>query len=205
MPALDDPNLAIKRYLAFHTLAFALMGRNVKSVYFNDLLGLANDHERLAKSGELRDLKRTKSGLRQTAEQLNCRSSRMHHIAEGMNHLIALVDADPALGVRGDEALAALSAGDSPPKSVILVFNRCCRWSLAVINIDQHRMQILVDPKVFGLCGELPCVDNISGRKLHLSAGRKTRLTLEPFQRLWLTRQQIAIPAKALAGKKPHR
>ena len=54
-----------KRYLAFYTLAFALMGRNVKSIYFNDLLGLPNDYDRFNESGELRDLKRTKSDVQQ--------------------------------------------------------------------------------------------------------------------------------------------
>jgi len=58
---LDSPALEARRYLAFKTLAFALMGRHVKSVYFNDLMGLKNDHELVESSGELRNIKRTKS------------------------------------------------------------------------------------------------------------------------------------------------
>ena len=51
LPLLEAPGLAARRYLCFYTLAFALMGRNVKSIYFNDLLGLPNDQARFPVAG----------------------------------------------------------------------------------------------------------------------------------------------------------
>nr|MDA3895966.1 hypothetical protein [Desulfobacteraceae bacterium] len=61
MIRLEAPAMETDRFLAFYTMAFALMGRHVKSIYFNDLLGLANDYDRMNQTGELRDIKRTKS------------------------------------------------------------------------------------------------------------------------------------------------
>ena len=61
LPVLNDLNLEAERFLSFQTLAFAVMGRNVKTIYFNDLIALPNDYERVKRSGELRDIKRTKS------------------------------------------------------------------------------------------------------------------------------------------------
>ena len=54
MIKIENDELEAERYLAFYTLAFALMGRNVKSIYFNDLMGLPNDYEKFNESGELR-------------------------------------------------------------------------------------------------------------------------------------------------------
>jgi hypothetical protein len=73
---LENPVLEVKRYMAFKTLAFALMGRNVKAVYFNDLMGLENDHELVEQTGELRNIKRTKSD-RKKLEKLISDPSRV--------------------------------------------------------------------------------------------------------------------------------
>ncbi|MEZ4550685.1 MAG: hypothetical protein R2860_11140 [Desulfobacterales bacterium] len=40
-------------------------------MYFNDLMGLGNDYDRMAATGELRDIKRTRSAIESLEEKLN--------------------------------------------------------------------------------------------------------------------------------------
>ncbi len=193
-------DLEAARYCAFHTLAFALMGRNVKSIYFNDLLGLPNDYERFKKSGELRDIKRMKSEYDKTVTCLKDPASFEAKAGKELNNLIALVDSDPALHYCGNEAEVLQpagpvetpeAAGGEAPLPATLVHNRCgANHSLTVVNLAPQQIDITVPLKQAGI-GEP--YDNISGRKLPEPAGGKLNVNLEPFQRLWISNGPIEI------------
>ncbi len=189
LPAIDDPILEVDRYLAFYTLAFALMGRNVKSIYFNDLLGLPNDNRRVEESGELRDIKRTKSDYRDIALRMADPASTACRIAQGLNTLIALVDADPSLDFRGNEPRVIRLDEDPSARSVVAVHNARKEHTLTIINIDQHSVEITIDLPEHGLPDAGIWLDNISGRTLAADIDKKLSLTLAPYQRLWLTRK----------------
>jgi hypothetical protein len=201
---LDDDSLEIRRYLSFYTLAFALMGRNVKSIYFNDLLALPNDHRRLARTGELRDLKRTRSDFDGLADLIRDPDTFEHRIARGMNDLIALVDSDPALHFRGREAevLAPLSA--SSPETVALVHCSCADdHTLIVVNVSDKEQAAVIDPEAAGLAADRPrggsLYDNVAGREVARAGDGSLALTLQPFQRLWLSAARIQIDPECLA------
>jgi hypothetical protein len=194
MTDLRDEKLATCRYLAFYTLAFALMGRNVKSIYFNDLLGLENDHQRLERSGELRDLKRTKSPVEELKAGLARKGSNIAIIATGLNNLIALVDHDPALHYRGQEARLICEAEAAGPVGVALVTNRCGRHrSLAVVNLRGEAQQVALEASMVGAGSNGGLYDNIAGEAFSLETDR-IHLPLAPYQRMWLTADKIAIP-----------
>lgn len=198
---LEDPELEASRYLAFYTLAFALMGRNVKSVYFNDLLGLPNDHDRLARSGELRDLKRTKSDYDLLAALIADTGSFEHRVAAGMNDLIALVDSDPALHCRGNEAEALSPRQESIPGGSALVHCSCAEdHSLVVVNVRSDRKSLSVVPASAGLGGERTLYDNIARRPVSAGQDGTLALPLEPFQRMWLSRRRIPIDGSLLVS-----
>ncbi len=191
---LDDEELEVKRYLAFYTLTFALMGRNVKSIYFNDLMGLSNDYNRFKESGELRDLKRTKLDLRELEKRLSDTDSTTHAINRGINDIIALVDSDPALHFRGNEAEASLSSDDDAPKSVAVIHNSCGdHYSIAVVNTGQSQEKATIDLQRFGLLGLPILFDNIARETISLDEKGELVLNLQPFQRKWLTKDKIDI------------
>ncbi len=196
LPRLSDPRLAAQRYLSFYTLAFALMGRNVKSIYFNDLMGLPNDYARLQETGELRDLKRTKSNLADLEEQLADPDSIEYRIARGVNNLIALIDSDAALSPRGNEA--AICAVPGQPQSVVVVHCSAGNHTLVIVNLTQHRSAVTIDPAKFGFTPNRALFDNIYGRPVAPGAGGSVSLELEPFGRLWLTDEKIDIPVERL-------
>lgn len=201
MIKLENPDQAAARYLAFYTLAFALMGRNVKSVYFNDLLGLPNDYARYKETGELRDIKRTKSAVDQLETCMIDPANLMHKIAPGMNNLIALVDADPALGVRGNEAKAALSSDEPPVKSVAIVHNFCDRHhTITVVNLGADDEKITIDLNHFGLNSDSTLFENISGRDIPVNDNGALILAVGPFGRIWMSTEAIKIPFKLLAS-----
>ena len=195
MTRLDDPNMEAERYLAFYTLAFSVMGRNVKSVYFNDLLGLPNDYERFNKSGEFRDIKRTKSDYDELESRLMNPASVQHKIARGMNNLIALVDSDPALGFRGNEAEVVFPTDAACPKPLAGIHNSCgSRHTLVVVNVGAKEETVTIDLGAYGLGGRGALFENIKGMDIAIEADGRMNLVFQPYGRLWLTREKVEIP-----------
>ncbi|NOY68865.1 MAG: hypothetical protein GXP53_05145, partial [Deltaproteobacteria bacterium] len=183
LAALDDPKSDAARFLSFYTLAFAMMGRNVKSIYFNDLLGLENDYVRMEKTGELRDIKRTRSELDALEKELCDKNSLRSLIARGINGLIEIVDSDPALHFTGNEAEYI---GSGSP-CVALVLNHCGRFrTLVAINLSDRHQEVLLDPKTLGLEAADELADRFTGR--HFIMEKVFELKLEPYERMWLAR-----------------
>lgn len=191
---LDDPALETKRFLAFYTMAFALMGRHVKSIYFNDLLGLGNDYERMEKTGELRDIKRTKSNYDLLKKTLSDPGSFHFKIAKGINNLVALVDADPALSFRGNEA-EIISTGNP---AIACIHN--CREShhtVVIINTSPKKETISIDLSEIDRALPETVIDHFSQKTIDF---KKDKLTIKtgPYQRLWLKENMVKIPKKKL-------
>ncbi|MBC2714020.1 MAG: hypothetical protein HF978_01815 [Desulfobacteraceae bacterium] len=191
---IDDPALEAKRFLAFYTIAFALMGRHVKSIYFNDLLGLANDYERMNQTGELRDIKRTKSDYALLKTKLSDPESFVHKTAKGINNLIALVDADPSLHFLGNEA-ELISTGNP---AVACIHNHCgSHHTFVLINTSGQNETISFDLSKIDRALPKTLIDHFNHRPIDL---KDEKLTLEPgpFQRLWLKEKMVVIPKEKL-------
>ncbi|MCD6585323.1 MAG: hypothetical protein J7K96_06135, partial [Desulfobacteraceae bacterium] len=191
---IDDPSLEADRFLAFYTMAFALMGRHVKSIYFNDLLGLANDYDRMKQTGELRDIKRTKSDYDLLKKTLNNPDSFHSKIAKGINNLIALVDADPALHFRGNEA--EMIASGNP--AVACIYNHCNRHhTLTIISTSGENEAVLIDLSLIDWTLPETFIDQFSQKTIDLKEGKLT-LETRPYQGLWLKEEMVDIPKKKL-------
>ena len=184
---LNNPQLEAERYLAFYTMAFALMGRHVKSVYFNDLMGLGNDYDRMAATGELRDIKRTRSAIESLEEKLNTPGGFHARVAAGMNQLICLVDADPALHPRASEAeMIATENSDT----ACIHNHRGTHHSFSIINVSDKPRSVSVHlpASMAPLSGAL--VDQFSQQTVKLQTGTLA-LDLNPYQRLWLKENRL--------------
>ena len=185
----DKKGLEADRFLAFQTLALAVMGRNVKTIYFNDLLGLPNDYGRVKKSGELRDIKRTKSDYDQIIKELDNPGSFISTVAGGINDLIGIVDSDPAMHFRGSEA-EVLETPDGAPAAAVL--NRCERdFSITLVNLSDEPVEF--ELKLPELGGQSPgrydpekLSDRISSKAVEV-LNRSVRIRLEGFGRMWLS------------------
>lgn len=186
---LHDPNLEADRFLAFYTLAFALMGRNVKSIYFNDLVGLPNDIEKMTETGEFRDIKRTRSDYAALCGLMGDPDTVFHRIGRGINHLIALTDADPALAPRGDEA--GVLESDNP--AVAVICNHCAgNHTWVIVNLSPQQQSLTADLTPPGTPPADALFDQITGRKIALLKG-KCITEIKPFERLWLKIEGAAI------------
>ena len=200
---LEDEQLEIRRYLSFYTLAFALMGRNVKSIYFNDLIALPNDHRRFDRTGELRDLKRTKSDYDRLANLISDPGTFEHRIARGMNDLIALVDSDPALHFRGREAEVLTPLSESSHEAAAVVHCSCADdHTLVVVNVSAEKQPLVINPGAVwlsagsppgGFASDSAPYDNFSGSEVPRDEDGNLALTLEPYQRMWLTCAEIQV------------
>ncbi|MDC7225333.1 MAG: hypothetical protein PQJ61_01060 [Spirochaetales bacterium] len=195
LPALFDEELELNRFLAFETLAFAIMGRNVKTIYFNDLLALPNDYKRVKVTGELRNIKRTKVNYDELLSKLEFKKSFEARLVKRMNNLIALVDSDPALHFRGEEA-CLIQAPEGVP--VALIGNRCGEArSLCAVNLSGDTVNLLIDPVDAGFSDASSVIDNISGREFDMIDG-KINIIMEPYARMWLSLEAVAVPAEKL-------
>lgn len=178
---LQDRELESARYLSLYTMAFAMMGRNVKSIYFNDLIGLPNDYGRMEKTGELRDIKRTRSEYEDLVASISDKKSIFHLIAREIDRLIAIVDGDPALNPRGNESIP-LSTGDP---AVAMIHNHYGRHhSFTIVNTAIETKALSVSLKA-GMDGTGKWMDRIGNRIFQTGDG-KLEAILRPFGRLWL-------------------
>ena len=196
---LEDEQLEARRYLSFYTLAFALMGRHVKSIYFNDLIALPNDYERFSRSGELRDLKRTRSNFNHLASLISDPNTFEHRIARGINDLIALVGSDPALHFRGNEAEVLTPIKENTPGAVAVVHCSCAKdHTVVVINVSKEQQSVRIDPARADLDRGTMLYDNIAGREVSRGENGAVALTLDPFQRMWLSAGRVAVDERLL-------
>ena len=202
LPPLHNKALEIKRYLAFHTLAFALMGRNVKTTYFNDLMGLPNDYEKMEATGELRNIKRTKSEYSNIKKQLNNPETFESAASAGMNNLLALVDSDIALHCRSGEARvlpAESGEAEGGEVPVCAVYNG---WenhhTLTVVNLSAETVPVRISLEGTALAEMNSLYDNIGEGSMDIDSSRIFAAELGPFERLWCTPEKIEIDPKLL-------
>ncbi len=196
---LDDPFLEVKRYIAFKTLSFALMGRHVKAVFFNDLMGLQNDYQLVEQTGELRNIKRTKPDRRTIEELISDPSRAEYWIAKQMNNTIALVDADPAFHPRGNEARVADGPG---MPSVALVYNFYQHHNtLVMVNTCGEPKQIRFRLSDYGMDAQKDLIDNLTGVKIP-NPMEDDHITLEikPYGRFWVKHELIEIAREMQVG-----
>jgi len=185
MSKLDNPEQEKNRYLALYTLGFALMGRNVKSIYFNDLLGLPNDYKRFEASGEKRDIKRTKSDCEILNKKLEDPSTVQSQISKEMNKIISIIDSDPALDYRGNEAETISPKEDNP--RVAIIHNSCeDTHDFVIINLNQSLENVTIDLSKYTQENKV-WFDNISQKEIQVNEQKEIILELQPYERIWLT------------------
>ncbi len=189
---LDNPILEAKRYISFKTLAFALMGRNVKAIFFNDLMGLKNDDELVKRTGELRNIKRTKSD-RKTLEKLIGDPSHIEYwISKHMNNTIALVDSDPSFNPKGNEARLDVY---SDCQSVAVIHNSYKNHNtLVVVNTACKTNEVQIHLCDYGLDGQKNLIDNITGVPISNHFKKDTiKLEMKPYRRYWIKNEKVEI------------
>jgi len=188
--ATDSSELEASRYLALKTLAFALMGRHVKAVYFNDLMGLGNNYALVEETGELRNIKRTKSFLEDLEKRLDDRTGFEGRIAGEMNNLIALADADPAFDPRGGEA--SLSVDPAHPAVAVVHVTFRDHHTVVVVNTGDNSERVRIDVSSFGKRPLRVLHDNLEGRTLGSNPDEKTLdMEINPFGRHWITKEKV--------------
>jgi len=192
LPKLDNPYLEAKRYVAFKTLAFALMGRHVKAVFFNDLMGLQNDYELVDKTGELRNIKRTKPDRSFIEALIRAPSHVEYWIAKQMNNTIALVDSDPSFHPRGNEARIKECSG---MPSVALIHNSFQHQNtLIIVNTSGEDKPVQIRLSDFGLDSKTDLFDNITLNTIPNSQENETiTLEIKPYDRFWIKNERVEI------------
>lgn len=186
MVRIDDEQTEANRFLGFYTLAFALMGRNVKSIYFNDMSGLPNDLERLKRTGEYRDIKRTRSRYPDLTAKISQKNGFYQAVARGMDALIHIVDHDLSLHPEGNEA-ETLPSGN---QAVAVVCNRFQgHRSLTIINTTGDKQHIKTDISAVIAPDGFPPVTRWVDLFENNAFGIKKNILstfLDPYDRLWL-------------------
>jgi hypothetical protein len=192
LPKLDNPFLEAKRYMAFKTLAFALMGRHVKAIFFNDLLGLKNDFGLVEKTGELRNIKRTKMDCSTIEAIIRDPSKFEFWIAKQMNNTIALVDSDPSFDPRGNEARVVENPG--VPAAALIHNSFQHHHTLVVVNTSGKRQSVQARLSNFGLDFHQKLFDNISAETIpHSQKNDHIALDIKPYGRLWIKNVRVEI------------
>lgn len=192
LPECSDPSLEVKRYLAFKTLSFALMGRHVKSVYFNDLVGLRNDYDLVLETGELRNIKRTKSDLAILEKRLNDSLSPESIIAKNMNNTIALFDSDPSFHPRGLET--GVTVFPEKKEIAITYHSYLENQTVIIINTSDKIIPLNINFRDFGFAPEKDIINCLTGEiLLNAPLSQSTLLNVNPYERLYLKTERIDV------------
>ena len=181
-----------KRYMAFKTLAFALMGRHVKAVYFNDLMGLQNDYELVDQTGELRNIKRTKSDFNALETLIRDPSRVEYWISKQVNNTIALVVSDPSFHPRGSEARIVEDPGT--PSIALVHTSYQHHNTLIIVNTSGEVKPVQIRLSDFGLDSKKDLFENITLSTIPNSQ-KDDLITIEikPYDRLWIKNELVEI------------
>ena len=118
-------------------------------------------------------------------------------IAPGLNNLIALIDADPAMHFRGNEAkVIILKRDDSSVLPVAAVHNNCGDSdNLVLVNLSSDELEVPLPRAEAGLLPGEPLFDNIKQKPVKTAGQTEDSVIMAPFSRMWLTEKKITIPA----------
>ena len=100
---------------------------------------------------------------------------------------------------RGNEADVILLPDSPHPGSVAIIHNTANgHHTLVIVNVADKVEHLTIYGRQYGLEPSQTVFENISGKSISISSEGKLPLTVQPYQRLWLTRKKIEIPPNLL-------
>ena len=176
----DEPTaLQVKRFIASRAVALVLQG--VPAIYLHSVIGSCNDTQAVAATGSNRAINRAAIDGRAVEQALQNSSSKIALIKQSLQRLVGIRRTLRAFHPRGAQRILPLSSalfsvqriapeGDSMVVSLINVTNRSCH---AAVSLEQLGS------------GEAEWYERLQGRT-YTAEGDTLRLTLEPYDVLWL-------------------
>ncbi|MCK9276005.1 MAG: sugar phosphorylase [Syntrophales bacterium] len=178
--ACEDEFLQIRRYCATRSIALAMKG--VPGIYMHGALGTANDHVRVEETAVIREVNRGIIKSEKIEEELKNPSSRMCCITAHMNRLYNARTTHRAFHPRGGQKILRLSPAlfavlrTSPEKDKTVLALTNVTFSICTVEIPALMLQ---SPSA-------RWHDILSCRTFTTGSTGTMRITLEPYEILWL-------------------
>lgn len=177
----ESVELVARRFLSSQAIMLALKG--VPGIYFHSLVGSKGWPEGVSITGRSRTINREKLNKRQLEDELSDPSSLRYHIFRGYSRMLKTRSVNPAFDPGNDQQVLnidrcvfALLRSSIEPTSRVLCLH----------NVSELHRDLNLDLSSLGLDPTPAIKDLISGRLFHLTDQRVLRLTLHPYDVLWL-------------------
>jgi sucrose phosphorylase len=178
--------LQVDRFLASRSIALALMG--VPGMYLPSLFGAKNDTAAVLKGSEARSINRKTIDETALIEKLRDRHSWVHEVAVRIRRLVRRRIATPAFHPNaaqrvldvGRGVFAVLRGGDGGPPPV-----------LALTSVMMEPAEVVLARDLLG-SRATAWRDRITGRERGVVTDELMRVTLRPYEVLWLTPDDVS-------------
>ncbi len=179
----ESPELTCNRFLTSQAIMLALRG--VPGIYFHSLFGSRNWMEGVEKTGRNRTINREKMDRTILETELNDSDSLRQNIFHRYRRLLQIRGGNPSFHPNAgqdiwmiNEAIFSLIRSSTDNRFHVLCLHNVCNREVA----------LEIDLSGSTLKGPYPLVDLIGGKRF-ISSGDSLKLSLAPYQSLWLSRE----------------
>jgi glycosidase len=176
----EDTPFQIRRFVASRIIALVLRG--VPGIYLHSLIGTENDIESVLSSHSNREINRTVIDDRAISEALKDPLSKISRISRELGRLIAIRTREPAFHPCGGQQVLMLSpqlfsvlriapGGGQEILTLVNVTDRVCHLEIPLSKLNRR------ETRWYDLVSKMEWV----------AENRRLRLTLQPYDILWLT------------------
>jgi sucrose phosphorylase len=179
----EDNQLKIKRFLVSQAIMLVLQG--VPGVYFHSLLGSHNWQAGFEQTGRNRTLNREKLDYDHLESLLADPQSHTSRVFERYTGLIRQRVNRPAFHPNANQQIIQ-RAGEEALFIVLRTATNGQEQVLAVNNVSDSPQVLGGKAEEFGLSPQHDLTDVLSGKTYTLDESGQLKLTIEPYQVLWL-------------------
>jgi len=175
----EDISFQVKRFIASRSIALVIQG--VPGIYLHSLFGTHNDHEAVEDTHRKRAVNRTAVDADSIMESMNYPHSKKSRINRDLGRLIEIRTKNRAFHPNGDQEILMISPcvftvlRTSPEKdqhilTMTNVTSKECHSEISLSEIDSSESQWY----------------DLIGEKAFLAENQKLRITLQPYDVIWL-------------------
>jgi len=192
--ALSDPHAAepldlqARRFLASQAVILSLAG--VPGIYVHSLFGSRSYHAGVEQTGRYRSINREKFRRGELERELADSSSLRHKVFYPYLHLIRTRAVQRSFHPNGAQQVLSSISGDEPLFTLVRTSPDGDEKVLCIHNVSDAAQPFRANLKALSIRHASALVDIISGTSYPVDAGDDLKLTVGPYQVLWLKAQE---------------
>ncbi len=177
----DEPmEIQIKRYIASRAIALVMMG--VPGIYLHGFLGSKNDADLVLEERQTRSINRKTLRKKELIQSLENPQTTTYHVTRWLVRLIEIRTRQRAFHPNSPQKILNVS---DRVFALLRYTQDQSEMILTLTSVTSQPVELKINLKEWGICGEHHWRDLISKKTFH-SSESTLHLKLEPYQVMWL-------------------